>query len=108
MGVIENFEAMLAKGQDNPLLRFGLGSEYLKQERFNDAAMHLRAAVDLDPGYSAAWKLLGKALTGAGDTEGAKDAYRRGIEAAETKGDKQAVKEMGVFLKRLEQVDRAT
>ena len=32
----------------------------------------------------------------------AMDAYRRGIAAAEAKGDKQAAKEMTVFLRRLE------
>jgi predicted Zn-dependent protease len=108
MGALENFEAMLAKGQDNVLLRFGLGNEYLKQERFDDAVTHLREAVNQDAGYSAAWKLLGKALTGAGDVQAAKDAYRQGVAAAETKGDKQAAKEMNVFLKRLEKADSAS
>ena len=56
----------------------------------------------LDPGYSAAWKLLGKAAAAAGDAAAAIAAYRAGIEAAERKGDKQAVKEMRVFLRRLE------
>ena len=30
MSSLENFEKMLANGQDNPLLRFSLGNEYLK------------------------------------------------------------------------------
>ncbi|RMD69724.1 MAG: tetratricopeptide repeat protein, partial [Gammaproteobacteria bacterium] len=66
------------------------------------AALHLAQAVARDPGYSAAWKLYGKALSELGRTEEAKEAYRRGIEAAERKGDVQAAKEMRVFLKRLE------
>ena len=31
MSTIKNFEAMLARGQDSGLLRFGLGSAYLGQ-----------------------------------------------------------------------------
>jgi predicted Zn-dependent protease len=105
MGMIDSFEKMLASGKDNPLLRFSLGNEYLKAQDAARAAEHLRAAVAQDAGYSAAWKLLGKALAQAGDREGARGAYTSGIAAAITKGDKQAAKEMTVFLRRLDAVD---
>ena len=101
MSIIDSFEKMLAGGKDNPLLRFSLGSEYLKANDPAQAAAHLRAAVAQDAGYSAAWKLLGKALTQRGDKDGAKSAYTQGIAAANAKGDKQAAKEMTVFLNRL-------
>src|SRR4030066_327120 len=100
MALIDNLEKMLAAGQDSALLRYGLGGECLKLQRHADAARHLRKAVELDPGYSAAWKLLGKALTQAGAASDAMQAYRQGIEVAEKKGDKQAAKEMRGFLKR--------
>ena len=58
-------------------------------------------AVELDPQYSAAWKLYGKALTDAGRHDDAIAAYAQGIEVAERRGDKQAAKEMTVFHKRL-------
>ena len=96
------FEAMLAAGKDSALLRFGLGSHYLASGEAARAAKHLRAAVAQDPAYSAAWKLLGKALEASSDRAGATEAYRSGIAAAEKRGDKQAAREMGVFLKRLE------
>lgn len=101
MGMIDSFEKMLAQGKDNPLLRFSLGSEYLKSGAVDQAVTHLRAAVTQDVDYSAAWKLLGKALAEAHDETGAREAYINGIAAANAKGDKQAAKEMGVFLKRL-------
>lgn len=101
MRPVERFEAMLAQGKDSALLRFSLGMQYLKEDPAR-AAEHLRAAVTQDPGYSAAWKLLGKALADAGRREEAIGAYRAGIEAAGRKGDKQAAKEMAVFLRRLE------
>ena len=96
-----NFERMLAAGKDGALLRFGIGNEYLKAGDPTTAAVHLQRAVALDPGYSAAWKLLGKALAAAGRDSEALDAWRDGIAAAGQKGDKQAMKEMQVFAKRL-------
>lgn len=101
MGIIENLEALLAKGQDNAMLRFGLGNAYLQQGDNGRAAEHLGRAVDLDPGYSAAWKAYGKALTAIGRTQEAMAAYESGIAAAAGKGDLQAAKEMEVFLERL-------
>ena len=101
MSMIESFEKILAQGKDNPLLRFSLGSEYLKAGAPDLAVVHLRAAVAQDASYSAAWKLLGKSLVEALDDAGAREAYGNGIVAANAKGDKQAAKEMGVFLKRL-------
>jgi predicted Zn-dependent protease len=100
--MIENFEKMLLSGKDNPLLRFSLGNEYMKRGEAAKATEHLQAAVSNDPAYSAAWKLLGKALSESGEIDAAKTAYANGIEAAKRKGDKQAAKEMAVFLRRLE------
>ena len=102
MSRIDAFERMLAQGQDTALLRFSLGNEYLAADDPATAAEHLRRAVEHDPGYSAAWRALGKASERCDDPETAADAYRQGIEAAEQRGDKQAVKEMRVFLRRLE------
>ena len=102
MNIIDNFEKMLASGQDNALLRYSLGNEYLKLGDAEAAVRHLQQAVVHDRAYSAAWKLLGKALTERGATDAAMQAYTTGIEVAEHKGDKQAAKEMQVFLRRLQ------
>ena len=100
--IIANLEKLLGTPRDGALLRFSLGNEYLKQGELERAAAHLRAAVDKDPGYSAAWKSLGKALADAGRPADALAAYREGIAVAQHKGDKQAAKEMSVFARRLE------
>jgi Tfp pilus assembly protein PilF len=102
MDPAERFEALLAAGKDGALLRFSLGMHYLKAGDAARAAGHLRVAIEHDRDYSAAWKLLGKALAESGDPAGAADAYRSGIAAAERRGDKQAAREMSVFLRRLE------
>jgi predicted Zn-dependent protease len=98
---LTNFERMLASGKDSALLRYGLGNEYLKAGDVANAATHLRHAVLLDPHYSAAWKLLGRALLAAERRDEALAAWQEGIAAAERKGDKQAMKEMEVFARRL-------
>jgi Tfp pilus assembly protein PilF len=100
--MIKALEEMLAKGVDNPMLRFGLGKGYLDGADAPRAAEHLQQCVAQDPGYSAAWKLLGKALQQQGDVAAARAAWEQGMEAARAKGDKQAEKEMTVFLRKLE------
>ena len=100
--VLDNLLKMLAAGRDNALLRYSLGNEYLKSGDPASAIAHLHAAVAHDADYSAAWKLLGKALDETGAAPEALAAYRNGIEVAERKGDKQAAKEMAVFAKRVE------
>lgn len=102
MSTLDNFEKMLAAGKDNLLLRYSLGNEYFKLGDFAAARVHLEAALAFDPRHSAAWKLLGKTLAESGNLAVALETYRRGIAAAEEKGDLQAVKEMQVFARRIE------
>ena len=88
--------------RDGALLRFSLGNALLSDGDTVAAMTELRRAVGFDPTYSAAWKLLGKACLDAGEPEAAAEAWRSGIDAAIKRGDKQAEKEMAVFLRRLE------
>ena len=83
------------------MLRYSLGNEYLKESNFEEAIIHLNKAIELNENYSAAWKLYAKALAENNQNEKAINAYEKGIKVAEANGDKQAVKEMQVFLKRL-------
>jgi Tfp pilus assembly protein PilF len=99
---ISILEKLLAAGQDNLMLRFGLGNACLQQGDYGNAVEHLRAALRHDPAHSASHKLLGKALAAAGRNDEAVAAYEAGIRSAEEKGDIQAAKEMKVFLKRLQ------
>jgi len=107
MALRQNLELMLQRGQDSPLLRFSLGSECLKEGDHVAAVSHLRHAIEQNPGYSAAWKLLGEAYARAGAAAKAAEVYRRGIEAATAQGDIQAAKEMSVFLRRIEKTGGA-
>lgn len=100
---ITNLEKLLNGPRDGALLRYSLGNEYLKAGDAALAAIHLQGAVERDARFSAAWKLLGKALAAAGRGPEALAAYERGIEVAGERGDIQAAREMKVFAKRLRQ-----
>ncbi len=109
MSIIDNFEKMLAAGQDSALLRYSLGTLYQKEGQLHESLKHLSEAVRLDENYSAAWKAYGKVLVEVGNLEGASSAFNKGIAVAEERGDIQAAKEMKVFLRRVrKQTDNHT
>ena len=99
--LIANLRRQVGGSRDGALLRFSLANALAAAGDHAGAASACREALVFDANYSAAWKLLGKSLAQVGDTAGAIDAYEQGIAAAERRGDKQAGKEMHVFLRRL-------
>ncbi|MBU2709788.1 tetratricopeptide repeat protein [Zooshikella harenae] len=98
--MIKQLETLLQQGQDNAMLRFGLGKAYLDDQQPEKAIEHFTACLQHDKNYSAAWKLLGKSYVQLDKWKKAADTYQQGIAIARSKGDKQAEKEMLVFLKR--------
>jgi Flp pilus assembly protein TadD len=103
--LIAGLRAQCGGPRDGALLRFSLGNALLEQGDHEAAVEEFRRAVTFDPNYSAAWKLLGKACLALHDEAGAADAWRQGIAVAQQRGDKQAEKEMAVFLRRVEKKD---
>jgi len=99
---LASFERILSSGKDGALLRYSIGNEYAKVRDWPAAADALAKAVALDPQYTAAWKMYGRALLECGRPQQALDAYRAGIDVAKRKGDRQAEKEMTVFARRIE------
>lgn len=98
----DSLEKMLAQGDDNALVRFTLGSAFIRNNRYDEAIVHLEMAIEFDPEYSAAWKKFGNALEKSGRINEAIKAYNKGIKIADKKGDIQAAREMIAYLKRLE------
>ena len=99
---LESLEKLIGTPRDGSLLRYSLGLEYSKLTRWEKAIEHLKQSLSFDPGYSAAWRALGRALESDNRAPEALEAYRSGIAAADRKGDKQAQKEMTVFARRIE------
>lgn len=98
---IPRLETLLASGSDTALLRFTLGSAHFRHGHFAEAVPHLARAVELDPDYSAAWKLYARCLIESGARDAAADVLERGLAVARRRGDMQAVREMEVWQKRL-------
>ena len=96
--------ALLEKGQDSALLRFGLASAYLKEQPDNhliQAEQHLKRCLEFDPTYTAAYQQLAQVQTDSEDLIGAIETLHLGIASANSAGDLQAQRVMQVFQKRL-------
>lgn len=100
--LITNLRGQCGGPRDGALLRFSLANALLDADDAAAAVIEYRRALDFDPHYSAAWKLLGKACLADDDKTAAAAAWRQGIKVAGERGDKQAEKEMTVFLRRLQ------
>lgn len=99
-GLIKRLESLLMAGQDNLLLRFGLGKAYAEQHQYSLAIQHLERAIELDPSHSSSWFWLGRACFEDQQLKRAQSTLERTISVAQTKGDKQTVKMAEVFLRR--------
>ncbi len=76
-------ETMLDDGQDNALIRFTMGRAFIKHGKFEQAIEHLAKAVELEPGYSAAWLKYAQALAESGHLQESIANLNKGISEAE-------------------------
>lgn len=99
---VASLRALCGSPRDGALLRVALANALVAEDGNIEAIAELRRALEFDPDYSAAWKQLGKLLAESGDATAAIVAFQCGIAAAQKRGDKQAEREMTVFLRRLQ------
>ena len=83
---IETFKQMLESDPENSLVRFGLATEYLKEERYEEAITALNDYLQRADDEGAAFGMLARALEHVGRREEAREAFERGIEAATLHG----------------------
>ncbi|HEY0547597.1 MAG TPA: tetratricopeptide repeat protein [Pyrinomonadaceae bacterium] len=83
---IEIFQEMTRQQPADAMIWYGLASEFVKLERWQEAADALRRVVTLNPDYTAAFQMLGTALTNLNQTEEARRVWTQGIEAATRTG----------------------
>lgn len=102
MGLTDRLQSLVDAGQDAPHIRVSLADACMGQGNAHEALNHLEQALKLDPDYTAAWKGYGQALHMERRDAESRKAYQRGIEVARAAGDRQAVREMEVFLRRLD------
>ena len=73
---------MVAKNPKNALAHFGLANEALKAELLDEAVEHYRAYLAVQDDEGNAWQRLGETLIKLGRKDEARDAFEKGIEAA--------------------------
>jgi len=73
---------LLARAPNDPRAHFGLALEHEKLGQWEEVVARLRRYLELTDDEGNAWGRLGHALRQLGQHDAARDAYRRGIEAA--------------------------
>ncbi|HYP01015.1 MAG TPA: tetratricopeptide repeat protein [Pyrinomonadaceae bacterium] len=83
---IEAFKAMAEQQPEQEMVWYGLANEYVKLERWDEAADALRRVVELNADFTAAYQMLGTALLNQGRREEARRAWTDGIDVANRTG----------------------
>ncbi len=100
------FRKLLERDSENPMVLYSLGNELFKEENYFEAREYLSRAVRNKPDYSVAHRTLGRTLYELGEEVEARRVFAEGREVAERNGDLQTVKEIDVFVRRLEKRER--
>lgn len=103
----EMFHKLLQRDPDNPMILYSLGTELFKEQRYSEAREYLGRAVENKPDYSVAYRMLGRAHYELHEDAEARRVFEKGREVARTNGDLQTVKEIDVFLRRLDKRENA-
>ena len=84
---IQQFEKMAREDPDNELGQFSLGKAYLEAGQTKNAIGPLKRAIELRPGMSKAYQLLGEAYERSGDHAKAVATVTKGASVADEQGD---------------------
>jgi uncharacterized protein HemY len=96
------FRKLLEKDPKNPMILYSLGNELFKEEHYTEARDLLQRAIENKPDYSVAYRMLGRAHFELHENAEARSVFLKGKAVAQENGDLQTVKEIDVFMRRLE------
>lgn len=96
--MIEQYRKMAKANPDDDLAHFALGQALLDADRSAEAVPVLRHVTRLNPNYTRAFLLLGKALDENGDEEGAIEAWQICYQAASRRGELMSANEARAHL----------
>ena len=99
---LDTMRAMVAKNPSNALARFGLATEALKAQLYDEAVEHLRVYLDSHADEGNGYGRLAEALVKLDRVDEARDALRQGIEASGRFGHPGMVNEFEARLDELE------
>jgi folate-binding protein YgfZ len=95
------FLQVLEIDEEDTIALFGMGDIFFKRKDFQSAISNLEKVIAVDPKYSTAYLLLGKALEAEGNLKKAESVYQAGIVVASKKGDMMPANEMQSRLNQL-------
>jgi tetratricopeptide (TPR) repeat protein len=98
MDRLATFRSFIEKSPADPFPRYGLAMELRAQGKLDEAAAAFAELLSGFPTYVPAYLMAGKLEESQGRTEQAADIYRRGVAAAQAKGDGHAKKELEAAL----------
>ena len=98
MPSVEELLELLEEDPNDYMLRYGLGMEYLRGQRYAEAAAAFEQAIQAQPDYSVAYRELGRCLMRLGQSEKARPILTRGREVATQKSDLQVIKDIEQLL----------
>jgi folate-binding protein YgfZ len=95
------FLQVLEIDPDDSIALYGMADIFFFRKEFELAATNLKKVVAVDPKYSNAYLLLGKAYEAQSKTNDAKEIYQQGIHVASKQGDMMPANEMQSRLNQL-------
>jgi len=98
MGRSALFRPLVEKDPANPLFRFSLGQELLKEEAAAEAIPHLAFAAGAKSDWMVPRILLGKAQLALGDRAAAKAAFESALALAVAQGHEEPEEELRALL----------
>ncbi len=99
---LDALRRMVERNPDDPRPRFGLALEHLGAGRTGEGVAELRRYLEIAEDEGNGWGRLGAALVELGREEEAREAYRKGIEAARAHGHPTMAEELAEELRELE------
>ena len=94
MEKIEKLRSFLVNSPDDPFLNHALALEYIKEGNETVARKLFLEILARDPTYIGTYYHLGRLLEKAGETENAKNWYKKGMDAAKKASDQHVYNEL--------------
>ena len=98
---INQFKTMADADPENELGHFSLAKAYVDAQRYAEAEPAFQRVVQINPGHSKAYQLLGETQLKLNRRDQALTTLRRGYEVAAQRGDVQPGSEIGQLLSEL-------
>ena len=83
---LEALKAMLPDEPNDPMLRYMLSNELFKASLYSEAIEQIDAYLSMKDDEGAVYRILAQAQQKLGKTDDARQAYQRGIDAANKHG----------------------